>query len=150
MQPADNAPRPLDTLLVVEERLTVSKSVEETGAVRVRIESEQHDEHLTLEHIDDTVEVERVSVDRPVDARREPWVEGEVLVVPVYREVTVVERRLVLVEELHVRRRSTRSVVQEVIPLVRQRAVVERRSADGSWAEDSVPVDPPTQSGEKR
>jgi stress response protein YsnF len=64
---------------------------------------------------------------------REPWHEGDVLVVPVYEEV--IERRLVLKEEIRLHRQRFSTSHTEQVPLRRQRAVVERRQADGSWAE---------------
>ena len=150
MQP-DNPTEPLETvaLPVVVERLAISRSIQETGAVLARIESEQFAAHLELERFDETAEVERVPFDRMAKERREPWMQGDVLVVPVYREVAVAERRLMLVEQLHIRRRSTRLLVQKVVSGGRQRAVVERRSADGPWAEPGFSVDPSTQTGEK-
>lgn len=149
MQPTPpTPPTEVEILPIVEERLTLSRKVEETGAVRVRIVSERFEEQIELERLEHTAEIERVAIDPRVEERREPWNEGDVLVVPVYREVAVVERRLMLVEELHIRRRSTRSLVQEVVPVVRQRAVVERRGVDGSWTESGHSVDPSTQSGE--
>ena len=150
MQPS-HSKKTLETvaLPVVEERLRFSRSIEETGPVCVRTESEQSDEHLELERFDETAEVERVPFNRMAGERRGPWMQGDVLVVPAYREVAVVERRLMLVEQLHTRRRSTRLLVQRVVPGGRQRAVVERRSADGSWAEPGFSVDPSTQTGEQ-
>jgi stress response protein YsnF len=79
------------------------------------------------------VDVERRPRDEAVGERREPWLDGEVLVVPVYEEVLVTERRLVLREEIRlVRRRESRTEHHEV-PLMRQRAVLERRGPDGQW-----------------
>ena len=53
------------------------------------------------------VEVERVAIDRWVDQMAEVREEGEVTIIPVHAEVLVVEKRLKLVEEIHVRRRRT-------------------------------------------
>lgn len=126
------------TLPVIEERLTVGRRTEEIGALRVRLELERHDAGVRLERAADAVSVERVPVDRLVDERREPWQEGDTLVVPVYAEVEVVQRRLLLVEELRLVRRRVHEAIDTTVPLARQRAVVERRDADGRWVEADV------------
>lgn len=106
---------------------------EEVGALRVRVLTEEHSE--TLEHSleQESVVVERVPVGVAVVQTREPWTEGDVLVVPVYEEV--IERRLVLKEEIRLHRQRFTVSHTEQVPLRRQRAVVERRQADGSWTE---------------
>jgi stress response protein YsnF len=52
--------------------------------------------------------------------------EGDVTILPVVEEVLVVETRLLLKEEIHVRRTATRETVEIPVTLRRQRAVVER------------------------
>jgi uncharacterized protein (TIGR02271 family) len=128
----------------VEERLHVGTEVQEVGAVRVRIESEDRDSTVRLERSEQHYEIERVPVNRPVDATRAPWMEGETLVVPIYVEVPVVVRRLVLVEELRLHKQTVRSYEDAPAILRQERAVVERRQADGSW----TAIDPVTSIGE--
>ena len=80
------------------------------------------------------VEVERVSVNRPVDEAEPVRYEGEVMVIPRYEEVLVVSKQLVLVEELRVRTvRSERREPQQVT-LRREELSVERS--------DSLDTDP--------
>jgi stress response protein YsnF len=121
------------TLPVVREELHVGTRTEQVGALRVRVLTEEH--QLTLEQplVQESVVVERVPVGVQVAQPREPWHEGDVLVVPVYEEV--IERRLVLKEELRLHRQRTSAPHTEQVPLRRQRAVVERLQDDGSWAE---------------
>ena len=64
---------------------------------------------------------------------------------PVVEEVVVVERRLLLAEEIHVRRvRTTRQHV-ETVQLRRQEALVTRTKAGGPQMDD---VPDPTDTGE--
>jgi stress response protein YsnF len=136
--PSD-APGPLERLPVVEERLRVETERREIGALRVRIETEHRDASVRLERLEQQFDIERVRVDRPVDAPRAPWTEGDTVVVPVYEEVPTVVRRLVLVEELRLHRRTVRSAEDRQVPLRQERAVVERREADGTWTSIDVP-----------
>ena len=123
---------------VIQERLALGTTVREVGAVRVRVEVEQRDEPVKLERLEDDVLVERVPVHRIVDERRDAWLDGDTWVLPVYAEVPVTERRLMLVEEVRLRRRTTSTSTHGTVELACQRAVVERRQSDGSW----VGVDP--------
>jgi uncharacterized protein (TIGR02271 family) len=88
---------------VIEERAHVRR-VESVGKVAitktVQERIEQIDEPLTSEE----VVVERVPVNRPVDKAPMIRHEGDTLVIPLLEEVLVVEKRLVLREEVHVRK----------------------------------------------
>jgi stress response protein YsnF len=74
------------------------------------------------------VVIERVPVDREVDRDAPPAVREEdgVLVVPVLEEVLVVERRLVLKEELRVSRVREEATMVSDVPLSEERVIVER------------------------
>jgi stress response protein YsnF len=71
------------------------------------------------------VDVQHVPVGEVVSERRKPWREGETIVVPIYEERLVVERQLVLTEQLRIRRvsRTERQEVQGTIR--RERAVID-------------------------
>jgi uncharacterized protein (TIGR02271 family) len=118
---------------LLQETLEISKTQKEIGAVRVRVVV---DESVSDEVVDLTTE-EVVSTRVPrgieVQTRREPWNEGETIVVPVYEEVIVTERRLILKEEVHITRHIHRSREPVSVPLRQERAVIERRLPDGSW-----------------
>jgi len=111
---------------VFEEELSVAKRVVETSRVQVSRVTHQHqqlvDELLQLEK----VEVERVPVDRPIDAMPSIRQEGDVTIVPVVEEILKVERRLVLKEEVHIRRVKQTERHQELVTLRRQEALVSR------------------------
>ena len=131
-QPEDGVPL---TVPVIREELLVGKSLVEVGAVRIRLVTDSTVEQLDVPLGRDEVSVERVPFGTPVDAPRAPWQDGDVWVVPVYEEVLVTERRLMLKEELRLTRRRIDSVEHREVALQRQRAVIERRSDDGSWVE---------------
>jgi len=111
---------------LVAETLSIDKQVVDTGRVRIQtfVDSEQVVLREALTR--GVVEVERVAIGREVATAPAIREEGNVLVIPVVEERLVVEKRLVLVEELRVHR-STITVPVEV-PTTRRtmRAVVER------------------------
>jgi stress response protein YsnF len=71
-------------------------------------------------------------VDRVVSEAPAVRTEGDVTIVPVLEEVLFVEKRLVLKEELHIRRTATTETVEVPVTLRRQRAVIERVDAGAS------------------
>ena len=73
------------------------------------------------------VDVTRVSIGKPVIGEL-PQVrtEGDTTIVPVFEEVLVVEKRLMLKEELHIRRLANKETVEIPIQLKKQEAKVER------------------------
>lgn len=111
-----------------------------TGRVRVttRVETEEH--LVETELNDDVVEIVRVPVDRVVETVPAIRHEGDVTIVPIVEEVAVVEKRLVLREELHLHRRTERRTVSVPVSLRRQKADVERGPAPNpNHEEDSTP-----------
>lgn len=114
---------------VVEESLSVSKRERETGRVVVHVTPHVREEHVDVELAEEHIEIERVSINEfvpgPVSVRQE----GDVTVVPVVEEVLVVEKRLMLREEIRLTRRRQTRRHAEKIPLRAEQARVLR--ADG-------------------
>jgi len=119
-----------EVIPLVEETASISKRQVVTGRVRVRTVTETIEEMAHADVRQETVEVTRVPVDRMVETAPEIRTEGDVTIVPVLEEVLVVEKRLVLKEELHIRRRAVTEAVEVPVTLHKQRAVVERVAPD--------------------
>jgi uncharacterized protein (TIGR02271 family) len=116
---------------LVEEQLITGKRRVETGRVRVRtIIDEEHQtvrEQLARDH----VEVERVPMDVEVDEIPPVREENGVTIVPVVREVMVVTKKLILTEEVRLKRRTVVEETAQPVTLRVQRAVVERDETGG-------------------
>ena len=117
-------------LPLVEETLRVGKRQVETGRVRVSVSTDVQEQVVRETLRSERAELERVPIGRelavgePVPAlRQEP--DGTV-VVPVLEEVLVVERRLVLKEEIRMRLVAVDEAVEQPVTVRRQRATVER------------------------
>ncbi|TNC50202.1 DUF2382 domain-containing protein, partial [Rubellimicrobium rubrum] len=110
----------------IEERATFGKRVVDQGGVRVSTRTEVQTETLRDILQDVTVEVERVPVGRFVEAAEAPRTEGDLTILPVYEERLVVEKRLFLLEEVHVRRQARSHEVEMPVEVRRQVAEVER------------------------
>lgn len=137
--PAYGGPADLPVVIpVLAEDLSIEKVVEKTGrALRVRVAVEDETRRVALSDQVEDVSVERVPVNRFVEARTPPREEGDVLVVPVYETVEVVEQRLLLREEVRITRRRRTVTREEEVVVRREVPVVERRdAADGAWQPD--------------
>lgn len=114
---------------LVEERAHVAKEDVVTGKVTVRTFSEDF-QQIVREHLDqEKIEVTRVAVNREVDRAPDVRTIDGVMIVPVLEERLVIEKRLVLTEELHIRRQIVREEVEAPVTLRKQRAEVVRESA---------------------
>ena len=138
------APAPGEVIPLVAETARVGKARTVTGRVDVRTITDTVAEHVRATVDSQTVEVTRVAVDREVDAAPAVRTEGDTTVIPVLEEILVIEKRLVLKEEIRIRRVSRSDEVETTVPLRRQRAVVERHDAG------SDPSDPPDPTSRER
>lgn len=119
---------------VVEEHLAIDRRVVETGAVRVRKETEQTTARVHEPVTAETVEIERVPIGRTVDGPAQVRQEGDVTVVPVVEERLVTRKEWVLVEEVRIRRRRQDRQAEAEVPLRRERVVIERFDTEtGQW-----------------
>jgi len=117
---------------LVEEQLDVDKRVVELGYVQVRKQVEEllDERSVNLRH--QQVEVERVPVDRVIPEMIEPYMDGDIYVVPVIEEEVIVTRQLRLREELRIRRSVSEHTEIVQTPFRRERAAVEEHWYDRS------------------
>jgi uncharacterized protein (TIGR02271 family) len=115
-----------EILSLVDEQLSVRKRRVETGRVRIKTVVGEHQEWIQEALEREEITVERVEVDRIVEAHPVIRQEGDVLIIPVVEEVMVVEKRLLLKEEIHVRTQRHVEQVDEPVTLKSTRAVIER------------------------
>lgn len=111
---------------VIEEDLTIGKREVETGRVQVSVSVNERDEMVDVPLTAERVEVERIPVNRIVDAPLEPRYEDDTLVVPVVEERLVVQKQLVLTEEVRIRRVSETRDHRERITLRSQDVEIDR------------------------
>ena len=121
-----------EVIPLVEETATVGKREVVTGRVRVQTVTDTIEELARADLQRETVEVTRVPIDRMIETAPEVRTQGDVTILPVVEEVLVVEKRLVLKEELHIRRRVETETVEVPVSLRKQRAVVEREVPEDS------------------
>ena len=124
-------PDPGDPILrvpIIEETATVDKIAVKTDAVRVSTCVEERD--VTLEEIvqHQALTIKRVAVDLAVDAAPPVREEGSTTIISLVEERLVIEKRLFVVEEIHVTREQTQEHVAIPVTLRTTRATIEHRA----------------------
>ena len=114
------------TVTLVEEQLRVGKREVERGRVRITKRVEHQEGTIDEPLLQERVEVERVPINREIDGPVEVRREGDVTIIPIYEEVLVVEKRLVLKEELHIRKEQQEVHDPQQVTLRREYVDVER------------------------
>src|SRR5918995_306245 len=127
-----------EVIPLVEETVRVGKREVRGGTVRVRTVVDTVEELARAELHGEKVDVTRVPVDREIDRAPEIRTEDGVTIIPVVEEILVVEKRLFLKEELHVRRQQTTENVEVPVTVRRQRAVVERVTPNGETRSEEI------------
>ena len=112
------------------EEISVSRRETKKANVQVALVTGTREQLIDEELTHVRVEIERVPIDQPVEAVPPIRQEGDITIIPVVEEVVIVERRLVLKEEVRVRRVSTKEQHQETVVLRQQEAVVTREGPD--------------------
>lgn len=111
---------------IVQEEAHVFKRAVTTDRVTVRTGAEEHRVVIRDELIRGQVNVARVPVERQVAEAPPVRTEGDVTIIPVVEERLVVEKRLFLVEELHLTREQALEPVEVPATLRRTRVDIER------------------------
>lgn len=130
-----------DPIPVFEEIATVSKRTVTTGVTTVekQVESREHQVSEVLRR--ETASVETVPMGITVDPDHPPVVRTEngVTIIPVLEEILVVEKRLVLKEELHIRHNVDEVLATQDVTLRSETVVVKHTEGPRTEA----PKDPP-------
>lgn len=130
---------------LVEEQLDVEKRVVELGYVQVQKKVEEFLDERSVNLRHQQVEVDRVPIDRIIPELIEPYMDGDVYVVPIIEEEVIVTRQLRLREELRIRRTVGEHPELIRTPFRRERVVVQEhwydRDGELTAADDPTPAD---------
>jgi len=124
---------------VIQEQATVRKRVVETGKVKISKQVREYEEIVDIPHVHEEVKVERRPIGEFVDTAPKVRTEGETTIIPVLEERYVVEKRLFLVEELHVRKDRIETHHPEKIRVLKEEVDV-KRTAPGERARKGTPA----------
>lgn len=111
---------------VIEEQITVEKRVVEAGKVRISKHARQIEEIVDVPLLHEQVSVEHVPVNKVVEERLPTRYDGDTLIIPVVEEQIIVQKRLVLVEELHIRKQTIESREPQRVNLLKEEVEITR------------------------
>ncbi len=128
---AANGAGDVQRVTLVEETLEPRIVRSQIGSVLIHKSIETHTLRNEVDLERDDVSLEQLVVEEFVDEKREPWYEDDMLVIPVYEEVLVTERRLMLAKVVRVRRD----------------VVVDRKTVEGEVRREVLDVEPRSTEG---
>ena len=114
------------TYRLVSEDLNVERKFIDGDTVQVRTVTTvtEHAVEEMLRH--QTADIQRVPIGCEVDAMPEIKQQGDLTIVPIVKEVLILHRQMVLVEEIHICRVSTDEPFATTVALREQRAEITR------------------------
>jgi uncharacterized protein (TIGR02271 family) len=115
---------------VVAETLDVEKRKVQTGGVRIKKVVHEREEVVDEPLMREEVQVKRVPINRVVDAPVPVRHVGNTMIISLLEEVLVVEKRLMLKEELHITKGEIETYKPQRVTLRSEEAVVERVGDD--------------------
>jgi uncharacterized protein (TIGR02271 family) len=129
------------TIPVTEDVLVVGRKTVDVAKVTVSKTVDEQQAVVNEPAIHEDVQIERRRVDRPVSPDNVPnvRVEGDTTIIPVLEEVVVVEKRLVLREEVRITRVRREIPASQRVTVRRENVHVERSPAPSA----PTPDDPP-------
>ncbi len=111
---------------VVAEQLEVQKRKVEGGGVRIRKTVREREEVVDEPLMREEVQVKRVPVNKVVDGPVPVRHVGDTMIVSLLEEVLVVEKKLMVKEELHIKKEQVESYRPQRVRLRTEEAIVER------------------------
>jgi uncharacterized protein (TIGR02271 family) len=116
---------------VVAEELNADTERVRTGTVRVRKTVHEHDEVIDQPLVEERAEIRRVVKDEVVEGPLPVRQSGDTMIVPVVKEVLVVQKQYVLTEEIHIRTVRTEQRHKQRVTVKEEQADVQRLDSRG-------------------
>ncbi|MGY2131608.1 YsnF/AvaK domain-containing protein [Hymenobacter sp. HD11105] len=127
-QPPYQVPNPQVTIPVVEEQVQINKDVVETGRIRVSKSVHEEQRIVDVPTIQEEVHVERIPINQYVATPPAVRYEGDTMIMPILQEVLVVEKRLLLVEEVRITKTQTETRTPQQVTLRKEEIHLQRVS----------------------
>ncbi|MET0622041.1 MAG: YsnF/AvaK domain-containing protein [Pyrinomonadaceae bacterium] len=122
---------------IIAEQLEVQKRTVEAGGVRIRKTVSEREEVVDEPLMREEVQVRRVPVNKVVDDPVPVRHVGNTMIISLLEEVLVVEKRLMVKEELHITKEQVESHRPQRVRLRTEEAVIERVDDErGGYVED--------------
>lgn len=119
---------------VIEEYAVVQKEIIETGKVHLRKTVTEDKAIVNLPIINESYDITRVPISNEVHENPPPAVryEGDTMIIPVVKEVTVMVKRYEVIEEVRITKKTTEIPLMQEITLRRESVHIERPANSAS------------------
>jgi len=117
---------------ILEEEVHIGKHQVETGKVRVKKVVQEKQEWVDVPLMREAIEIKRVPINRPVDSPVAVRKERETIIVSLLEEVLVVQKQLVLKEEIHITTQRSEHHQPQQVTLRREEVLVEPVETESS------------------
>ena len=125
--PADDTEASREAVLrLFAEDLNIERSVARGDTVHVSTVTTTSNRLVEEMLRHETADVTRVPIGQEIDVIPDVWQQGDLTIVPVVKEILVLRKQLVLVEEIHIRRVSTEEPFVANVTLREQHAEITR------------------------
>ncbi len=112
---------------VFEEEVRVDKTVSETDRVLIRTSVLERTEYADLELRSGEATIERVPINLIVESPPAVRQQGDTIIVPILEEIMVVEKRLLLKEEIHIHSQEIVQHIRQPVGLRSEEVSLERQ-----------------------
>ncbi len=110
---------------IAEEQLRIEKQVIDTGKVKITKSIKTENVKVELPFAQEEIDIERIAKNQYVEAPPSVRYEGDTTIIPVFKEVVVVEKKLLLTEEIRVTKKRKEGKTQQLVSLRKQVINVE-------------------------
>jgi stress response protein YsnF len=131
-QPSNNLESPRkreeEIISVVEEHAVIQREVIETGKVHIHKRVTEDTTRINLPIINEAYHIEHVPVAPKTLDIAPPAVryEGDKMIISVLKEITVVQKKYEVIEEIHLTRKLTETPLVQEITLLKEHVTIER------------------------
>ncbi len=115
---------------VIQERLEIGKREVEIGRLRVQKRVSEEEQTVDEPLMADEIIIERVPINRFAEEPTPARMEGETTVVPLFEERIVLQKRLILREEVRITKRRVERRAPQTVTVRREEVTIERVSGD--------------------
>lgn len=126
---------------LASEEVSITKRGVVKGRARIHVVTDTVEQKLQADLGGEDVEIRHVPVNRyiePGEVQPLTRTEGDIVIIPIIEEVAVIEKRLLLKEELHIHRHAVSRPAEIPVTLRKQRAEVETLTEDGTSTSEST------------
>ncbi|WP_373516027.1 YsnF/AvaK domain-containing protein [Persicitalea sp.] len=122
---------------VIEEKATITKELFESGRVKITKQVDDFEEVVSVDLNEEEISVERKPMNQHVLEAPTVRQEGDTTIYPVLKEIVVVEKRLMLVEEIHITKKNKVRTTDQTVALRRERINVERENFESDFSSNT-------------